>query len=125
MRTLSFGPLITEKPLPLIELFDTDLRTAEYLALVGLRGRYAYCREPHGWYRHNTAEWVGTDTETVRCAVRRAANELFDRLAGDPRYSPGRWRLLDLNWVLGTQVDLVRMVVTVPAERLGLDVHHD
>lgn len=111
------APLSTEVSLPPAALFQSHWKAAEYVAFVALGGRYAYCREPRGWYRHNTVAWVPTDMDVVRSAVRRAYGETFDRLAGDPRYSPDRFRLIDMNWVLA-QLDVVRRVVTVPCERL-------
>ena len=120
MMTLEVGPLVREAlPSPDATL-TSDRAIIEHVAFVQMRGRYAYCRNPRGWYRHNSREWLRTDTDTVRSALRRACDELYESLREvSPGCAADQRRLIDLNWVF-RQVDVVRAAVTVPAGRLGV-----
>lgn len=117
--TLNAGLLVPEVVPTTDVLFTSERATVLYVAYVQMRGRYAYCRELRGWFRFNSREWVRTDTDTVRSALRRACGDLYDELRGDSRFGNERDMLLDLNWVF-RQVDVMRPAVRASAERLAV-----
>ncbi|WP_028652767.1 hypothetical protein [Nocardioides halotolerans] len=95
------------------QLYGTTTDAAEWLAQVGLGGRYAAVPGLPRWVRRDGDSWVECDVGEVQRAVRRALGSVCDRRMEE--YPPTAeviqlLRLMDLNWRLGPLMAELRRV---------------
>jgi len=119
----STGPLTTDAALDESALLSGDeAAAAEWLAYVGLGGRYAAVQHHRFWRRWTGRCWVACEVEEVHAAVRRVLGSVYDqRMEADPTPTEVMLlqRLMDLNWRLGPLMAALRRTVIVPADRLS------
>lgn len=117
---MTVGPLTHSPPPPTSHLLGPVERAAEWVAYVGLRGRYAIVPHAGMWRRWDGRCWVKADRRDVVAAIRLAIEAAYVELSRcGCEYEPAL-RLLDVNWRLDSLLPAVRRAVTVPPERLGL-----
>lgn len=118
--TPTSGPLSTPEHLTDDALAATARAAAEWVAFVGLEGRYAVVRKPgvgSQWWRWAGDRWHPCDERLVRAAVQYALDDAYNRIARRDDVTAYRLdRLRDERWLWQ---DFAR-TVDVTRARLGL-----
>ncbi len=113
------GPLTTDADLPESLLFGTDRQAAEWLAYVGLRGRFVPIQRSSSWMRWDGRTWQTCPGEHLQSAIRQALSGVYDRhmeQRPDTATVMQLLRLKDVNWQLGRLTRELRKVLTLAVD---------
>jgi hypothetical protein len=107
------GPLTTSAELAEEMLLQGTPQAAEWLAYVGLAGRYVPVPNSPHWRRWTGTSWAACDGADVNRTIRGVLGAVYDRrMEARPSATEVMQllRLMDLNWSLGPLIYELRRI---------------